>query len=107
LLFYLKFGWESNTKKVEDFTSFPMGIYLSSSDQRFRFYDFLHDDGFAENYNYEQIAVLKENKFWGCLDSSPELNNQSLKTENTIFLKLGLYYSKHCISTVEVTVDIL
>jgi hypothetical protein len=33
---------------------------LPSSDQRFRFYDFLHDDRFAENCNSEQIVVLKE-----------------------------------------------
>jgi hypothetical protein len=32
---------------------------------------------------------------------------QSSKIENTIFLELGLYCSKHCISTVEVTIDIL
>jgi hypothetical protein len=32
---------------------------------------------------------------------------QSSKTENTIFLELGLYYSNHYISTVEATVDIL
>jgi hypothetical protein len=60
MLFYLKFGWESNTKKVEDIHNFPTGIYFPSSNQRFRFYDFLHDDGFAENCNYGQIAVLKE-----------------------------------------------
>jgi hypothetical protein len=60
MLFNLKSGWESNTKKVEDIHSFPMGIYLPSSDQQFRFDDFLHDDGFAENCNSGQIAVLKE-----------------------------------------------
>jgi hypothetical protein len=31
----------------------------------------------------------------------------SSKTEYTIFLQLGLYCSKQCISTVEATVDIL
>jgi hypothetical protein len=51
---------ESNTKKVQDATSFPMGIYLPSSDQLFMFYDFLYDDGIAENYNSGQIVVLKE-----------------------------------------------
>jgi hypothetical protein len=59
-LFYLKFGWESNTKKVENILSFLTGIYLPSSDKRFRFYDFLHDDRFAKNCNSGQIAVLKE-----------------------------------------------
>jgi hypothetical protein len=38
-------------KKVEDSTSILTGIYMSSSDQRFGFYDFLHDDRFAENCN--------------------------------------------------------
>jgi hypothetical protein len=37
--------------QIEDSNRFPMGIYLPSSDQCFRFYDVLHDDGFAENYN--------------------------------------------------------
>jgi hypothetical protein len=75
VLFYLKFGWESNTKKVEYILSFPMGIYLPSSDQRFRFYDYFHDDGFAENCNSGQIAVLKENfKFWGCSGGIPPLS---------------------------------
>jgi hypothetical protein len=48
---------------VEDVHIFPTGIYLPASDQWFRFYDFMHDDGFAENCNSGQIAVLKENKF--------------------------------------------
>jgi hypothetical protein len=30
---------------VEDIISFSTGIYLSSSAQRFRFYEFLQDDG--------------------------------------------------------------
>jgi hypothetical protein len=47
-------------KKVEDSTSILTGIYMSSSDQRFEFYDFLHDDRFAENCNSGQIVVLKE-----------------------------------------------
>jgi hypothetical protein len=51
---------KSNTKKVHDILSFLMCINLPSSDQRFRFYDILHDDGFAENCDSEQIAVLKE-----------------------------------------------
>jgi hypothetical protein len=48
-------------QKVEDSFIFPMGIYLPSSDQWFGFYDFLHDNGFAENCNTGQIAVFKEN----------------------------------------------
>jgi hypothetical protein len=55
----LKYGWELNTKKVEDIHSFPMFIYLHSSDQQFRFYDFLHGDGFAENCNSGQTAVTE------------------------------------------------
>jgi hypothetical protein len=68
VLFCLKSDWESNNKKVEDLFSFPTGIYLPSSDQRFRRYSFLPDDGVAENCNTGQIAVLRENKFWGCSD---------------------------------------
>jgi hypothetical protein len=45
VLFYPKSDWELITKKVEDFLSFPMGIYFLSSDQQFRRYDFLPDDG--------------------------------------------------------------
>jgi hypothetical protein len=60
MLFYLKFDWESNTKKLEDSNIFPTDIYLPSFDQRFRFYDFLHDDGFAENCNFEQTTTTKE-----------------------------------------------
>jgi hypothetical protein len=56
----MKSDWESNTKKVEDILIFQKNIYLLSSDQWFRHYDFLHDDGFAENYNSGQIIVLKE-----------------------------------------------
>jgi hypothetical protein len=37
-----------------------MGIYLLSFDQRFRRYDFLQDDGIAENCIFGQIAVVKE-----------------------------------------------
>jgi hypothetical protein len=62
VLFDLKPVWESNIKKVEDIHSFPMGLYLPSSDQRFRFYDYLHDDGFAENCNSGQTAVTRELK---------------------------------------------
>jgi hypothetical protein len=47
-------------KKVEDILSFLTGIYLSSSDQRFGFYDYLHDDGFAKNRNSGQTAVMRE-----------------------------------------------
>jgi hypothetical protein len=70
--FDLKSGWGSNTKKVEDIHSFPAGIYMYSSDQRFRFYDFLHGDGFAENCNSEQTVVTREKLNLGLLgrDSS-------------------------------------
>jgi hypothetical protein len=61
VLFDLKSVWELNTKKVEDILIFPTGLFLPSSDQQFRFYDYLHNDGFAENCNSGQIAVLKEN----------------------------------------------
>jgi hypothetical protein len=83
VLFDLKFGWESNTKKVEDILIFPTGIYLPSSDQWFRFYDFLHDDGFAENCNSGQIAATTEklNLVLFGWDSSPELNTK--KFENS------------------------
>jgi hypothetical protein len=92
VLFDLKFVWESNTKKVEDILSFPTGLYLPSSDQRFRFYDYLYDDGFAENYNSGQIAVLKENSILGLFrwDSSPELNTKKLDESQ---LSIGYLYS--------------
>jgi hypothetical protein len=45
---------------VEEIRIFPMGIYLPSSDQRFRFCEFLHDDEVTENGNSGQITVLKE-----------------------------------------------
>jgi hypothetical protein len=60
VLFDLKSGWESKIKKVEDIHIFPTGIYLHSYDQWFRFYDFLHGDGFAENCNSGQTAVTRE-----------------------------------------------
>jgi hypothetical protein len=46
----------------------------------FRFHDYLHDDGFAENCISGQIAVLKENQILGLFgwDSSPELNTKKL-----------------------------
>jgi hypothetical protein len=59
-MFYLKFGWESNTKKVEDNLNFPTSIYFPSSRKRFKFYDILHSNGFAKKCNFGQIAVLKE-----------------------------------------------
>jgi hypothetical protein len=62
MMFYHKFDWESNTRKVEDSTSFPTGIYLPSSDQWLRFYDFLNSDGFTENCNSGQTAATRENK---------------------------------------------
>jgi hypothetical protein len=80
-MFDLKSNWESNTKKVEDFHRFPTGIYLHSSHQRFRFYDFLHIDGFAENYNSVQTAVMREKLNLGLFrrDSSLELNTEKLE----------------------------
>jgi hypothetical protein len=76
----LKYGWELNTKKVEDIHSFPMFIYLHLSDQQFRFYDFLHGDGFAENCNSGQTAVTREKLNLGLFgrDSSLELNTKKL-----------------------------
>jgi hypothetical protein len=80
VLFDLKSAWESNTKKVEDILSFPTGLYLPSSDQRFRFYDYLHDDGFAENCNLGHTVVTRENLNLGLLrrDSSLELSTKKL-----------------------------
>ena len=34
-------------------------------------------------------------------------NDPTPFVENTIFIELGLYYSKHCTSTIDGTVDIL
>jgi hypothetical protein len=45
---------------VEDIHSFPTVIYLPSSDERFRFYDFLHIDGFAKNCNFGQTGAMRE-----------------------------------------------
>jgi hypothetical protein len=45
---------------AEEILIFPTGIYLPSSDQRFRFYEFLHDDEVTKNCNSGQITVLKE-----------------------------------------------
>jgi hypothetical protein len=59
VLFDVKSDWESITQKVEDIHSFPTGIYMPSSDQRFRCYDFLPDNGAAENCNSRQIAATK------------------------------------------------
>jgi hypothetical protein len=58
-----------------------MDIYLPSSDQRFRFYDFLHDNGFAENWNTGQTAATREKLNLGLFGwkSSPELNTKKLK----------------------------
>jgi hypothetical protein len=60
MLFHLKFDQESNTKEVGHFLSFPTDIYFLSSYQRFRQYDFLQDNGIAENCISRQIAVVKE-----------------------------------------------
>jgi hypothetical protein len=81
VLFNLKSGWESNIKKVEDIHIFPTGIYLHSSDQQFRFYDFLHGDGFAESYNSGQTAVTREKLNLGLFrwDSCLVLNTKTLE----------------------------
>jgi hypothetical protein len=80
VLFDLKSGWESNTKKVEDIHSFLMRIYLHSSDQQFKFYDFLHGDMFAENCNSGQTVVTRGKLNMGLFgwDSSLELNTKKL-----------------------------
>jgi hypothetical protein len=48
MLFHMRFDQESNIKDVGDSLSFPTGIYSASSDQRFRQFDFLQDNGVAE-----------------------------------------------------------
>jgi hypothetical protein len=53
MLLYLKFDWESNTKKVEDSTSYATGIYLPSSDQRFKHYDI-----------YARQRIYRKLQFW-------------------------------------------
>jgi hypothetical protein len=70
-----------NTKKVEDIQIFAIGIYSSSSDQRFMSYSFLHGDGFAENCNFGQTAAMREQLNLGLFgwDSSPELNTKKLE----------------------------
>jgi hypothetical protein len=89
VLFDLKSGWELNTKKVEYIHIFPMGIYLHLSDQRFRFYNFLHGDGFAENCNSGQTALMREKIILGLFgqDSSLELNTKKLEN-SPIFLSV-------------------
>jgi hypothetical protein len=59
-MFDLKFDGELNTTKVDDSLIFPTEIYLPSSDQRFRRYGFLLDDGLLKTVS-GQIAVTKEN----------------------------------------------
>jgi hypothetical protein len=56
------------------------GIYLPWFDQRFGFYDFLHDDRFVENCNSEQTTVTREKLNLGLFgwDSFPELNTKKL-----------------------------
>jgi hypothetical protein len=108
VLFHLKSDWVSNTKKVEDIQIFPMGIYLSSFDQQFRFYDILHGDGFAENCYSGQPAATSEKINLGLFrwDSSPELNNKkSWKTLSAFHLLLiqpywtiGLEVTEFCTS---------
>jgi hypothetical protein len=65
VLFLLKSDGESNTKKVEYIHIFPMGIYLISSDQRFRCYGFLPDDRLLKLY-LDRLQRREKNKFWGC-----------------------------------------
>jgi hypothetical protein len=66
-----------------------MGIYLHLSDQRFRFYNFLHGDGFAENCNSGQTALMREKIILGLFgqDSSLELNTKKLEN-SPIFLSV-------------------
>jgi hypothetical protein len=59
-MFDLKFDGELNTTKVDDSLIFPTEIYLLSSDQQFRRYGFLLDDGLLKTVS-GQIAVTKEN----------------------------------------------
>jgi hypothetical protein len=68
-----------------------MGIYLPSSNQQFRHYGFLHDDGFAENCNFGQTAVTREKINLGLFgwDPSPELNTKKL--ENSPIFPLVTY----------------
>jgi hypothetical protein len=53
---------------------------VPSYDQRFRFYDFLHGDGFAENCNSGKTATMRANLNLGLFgwDSSPKLNTKTL-----------------------------
>jgi hypothetical protein len=67
MLFDLKSNWESNTKKIENIHRFPTIIYLPSSEQQFRRYSFLPDDGAAEICNSGQIAVLRERNKSGAI----------------------------------------
>jgi hypothetical protein len=62
VLFYLKSDWESNTKNLEDFLSFLTGIHLPSSNQRFRRYDFLQDDGLLKTVFLDRLQRQKKNK---------------------------------------------
>jgi hypothetical protein len=73
-----------NTKKVDDIHSFPTGIYLPSSDQWFRSFDFLHDDGFAENCDSGQTAATGEKLNLGLFswDSSPKLNTKNMENSS-------------------------
>jgi hypothetical protein len=54
---------------------------LSSSNQRFKFYDFLYDDGFAETCNSGQTATKRENLNLGLFgwDSSPKWNTKKFQ----------------------------
>jgi hypothetical protein len=67
VLFYLKSDLDSNTKKVENFLSFPTGIYLTSFDQRLWRYGFLLDDGLLKTAILDRLQRRKEIKIWGCL----------------------------------------
>jgi hypothetical protein len=93
MLLYLKFNWESNNKKVEDSTIFPMAIYLPSSDQWFRFYDYLHDNRFAKNCNSGRTAAMREKLNLGLFgwDSSCELNTK--KVGQLSQLSIGYLYN--------------
>jgi hypothetical protein len=66
VIFLLISDWESNTKMVGNIHSFPTGIYSFSSNQRFRFYDFLCADGLLKTIILDRLSWWRKNKFLGC-----------------------------------------
>jgi hypothetical protein len=55
MLFDPKSDWESNTKKIENIHIFPTVIYLPSSEQQFRRYSFLPDDGLLKTVILDRL----------------------------------------------------